>query len=216
MINTLKQAKGNLTYLQNNPNKEDKYYETDLESAQSLVYRLTKVFALELDVVVPTMCYLMGFSSKQKEIPIIDQVKFPFQGQEYVYLYLVSLRNQEIVKKCLLNACNNLTETDNVVVIFNRLSKILGGYGVTVYPANKKPIYLCLPEHYEALEEIPNKAVLLNQNNCFPLFVNQILRGRFNEVMNSLVDAGRFADINGLQKTLPEYYRKRMITMPKD
>lgn len=216
MIETLKQAKGYLAYLQNNPNETDQIYLEDLENAESLVTRLTNVFALELDVVVPAMCYFIGLSSEMKEVPMIDQVKFLFQGKEYVYLYLVKSKYQESVKACLLDVCSRLPETDNVVSIFERLFKILGGVGITVYPSAEKPTYLCLPEHYDALEEIPNKAVLLNKYNKLPLFMNQILRGRFNQTMNSHCDAGKYLDVDGVRNTLSDYYRKKMITMPKD
>ena len=221
MIETLKIAKGYLNYLTSLEPPFEKDYAEELDQAQMRVRKLLDVFALKLDVVVPALCYFWNYSFAYRKDMIIDQISFSFpdenlEEQKFVYLYLVSLKDQELVKQSLLQRSSHVLPGSCLEEVFAYFSEILGVLGITIYSRDHKPNYLCLPGHYDMLEELPNKAVFMSSNPKLLAFVGQILEGRFQEVVPSLSDSYKYVDVHDVEKSLPDFYRKSMIRMPEE
>ncbi len=212
MIEVLKHAKGYLEYLKKNPDTASPFYEEDLDNAIHKVAQVEKCFLLELDVLVPSMCYFLAMKYQKRIVPQIESVDFCLSGKWYTYIYIVDEKFRVDAKNYFLKLCK-MDLDENQDKFYKKLFSNGYGTGITIYPKGSKPKYLCLPEYFSYFSHIPDKAMLYNDRHSLPLYCKQIIEGNLKELGYGDTSFSNYLDTRAVRDELPGSYLKKIPKM---
>lgn len=216
MIQVLNEARSYYDYMKTYPKLDDPYYESDLSEAEKRMYQIENAFLLDLDAVVPALCYYVRMLYCKQMV--IQQAQFKIQDKSYTFLYFVEQGDSmSFDNSIVLSRCSNIFRPDVALEdMFSYLTNGLSIIGISIYEANSKPKYFCMAEHADNFPESEfSRAILMNSDKKIRAFILKIIQGNLHIRGNFHEEDGRFLDVSLVRELLPDYYSKTMIQMPE-